>query len=212
MPPARLSRDAVLSAAVDLADAEGLEALSMRRLAGELGVEAMSLYNHVASKRDLHEGMVDRVWDEVDLAADETEWRARMHRICRSARDAMVAHPWFFSFPVTYGGMNRIAMIDAMLATMRGAGIPADAVFHAQHIIDGHVFGYSWQDTDYSNGPALEERADEMLSRIPAEQYPHLMEHAHQHMHDTPPGSGFDLGLDILFDALEGRREPLTRN
>jgi AcrR family transcriptional regulator len=206
MARAGLTRDAVLDAAVSLADADGLNALSMRRLATDLGVEAMSLYNHVANKRDLHEGMVDKVWGEVDLAPDEPDWRARLHRICRSAHQAMVAHPWFFSFPVTYGGMNRIAMIDAMLSTMREAGIPVDAVYHAQHVIDGHVFGYSWQDTDYANGPGLQERADTMLAAIDPERFPYLMEHAHQHMNQPPPGDGFVIGLDNLFDALEARR------
>ncbi|GIG55025.1 TetR/AcrR family transcriptional regulator [Demequina activiva] len=206
MVRAGLTRDAVLDAAVALADAEGLAALSMRRLAADLGVEAMSLYNHVAHKRDLHEGMVDRVWGEVDLAADEPEWRARLHRICRSAHESMVTHPWFFSFPVTYGGINRIAMIEAMLGTMREAGIPADAAYHAQHVIDGHVFGYSWQDTDYANGPGLQERADAMLSAIDAERFPYLMEHARQHIGTPPVGDGFVIGLDTLFDALEARR------
>ena len=98
-----LNREAVLDAAVALADAEGLEKLSMRRLAGELGVEAMSLYNHVKGKRDLLEGIVDKVWAEVDLAADADGMREGMRRVCATARAAMLAHPWFFQLPVTHG-------------------------------------------------------------------------------------------------------------
>ena len=82
MARAGLTRETVLDAAMALADRDGLDALSMRRLAGDLGVEAMSLYNHVSSKKDLHAGLIDLVWGEVDTALDEPDWRAGLHRLC----------------------------------------------------------------------------------------------------------------------------------
>src|SRR3954453_10140535 len=97
MPPtgrARLSRERVLRAAVALADSGGLEALTMRRLGEDLGVEAMSLYKHVANKDDLLDGMVDLVFAEIELPAPGAEWRTAMRERAVSARAALLAHPW----------------------------------------------------------------------------------------------------------------------
>lgn len=197
-----LSRDAVLDAAVALADAEGLAAVSMRRLGAALGVEAMSLYNHVANKEDLHRGMVDRVWGAVDLARDEVDWRAALHRLCGSAHRAMLAHPWFFQLPVTYGGAARMAVIDATLAHLKAGGVSPEVAFHALHVLDGHVYGYSWQDIGFGNVDDLMEGADAAIAALDADAFPHLVGHAMQHVHDVPPGDGFAIGLDLILDGL----------
>lgn len=202
MARAGLSRDAVLDAAVALADEHGLDKLSMRQLAANLGVEAMSLYNHVAHKRALLEGIVDRVWAQVDLAADEPDWRAALHRLAASAYEAMLAHPWFFELPVTYGGTARLAVLDAMLGHMRRSGASAAEVFHLQHVLDGQIYGYAWQAIGFSSGD-LDQRADEMLAAINPDRLPHLMEHARLHMEAVPPGDGFTLGIDAILDAVE---------
>lgn len=208
MPRVGLSREVVIDAALALADEHGLASLTMRRLAAELDVEAMSLYNHVANKQEIHAGIVDCVWGEVDLARDEQDWRAALERMAVSAHRALVAHPWFFELPAMLGGVPRLEVIDAQVGHMRRAGIGPDVAFHAQHVIDGHVFGFSWQVIEFQNAAALEERAAEMLGRIDPEALPHLIEHARQHMEGSPEGDGFLLGLRFILDGLEVLREP----
>ena len=185
-----LTREAILDAAVAIADADGLEALSMRRLGSGLGVEAMSLYNHVAKKEDLLRGIVDRVWDEVDLALDERDWRAALHRLCGSAHRAMLAHRWFFQLPVAYGGPARMRVIDATLAHLDAGGVAPELAFHALHVLDGHVYGYSWQDIGFADVPTSGDEAARALSALDLGGLPHLMAHALQHLQDVPPGDG----------------------
>ena len=203
MPRAGLSKEAVLDAAVALADADGLSAVSMRRLASELGVEAMSLYNHVANKQDLHRGLVDRVWAEVDLALDEPDWRAALHRLCGSAYRAIIAHPWFMSLPVTFGGMHRLEVINATLLHVKRAGAGKTTTFHALHTLDGFVAGFAWQAIGYADMDATKDRADEMLAALDPEALPHLIEHARQHFEGLAEDDGFVIGLDVLLDGLE---------
>jgi AcrR family transcriptional regulator len=205
MARAALSRSAVIDAAVRLADDYGLSALTMRRLGAELGVEAMSLYNHIADKEDLHRGLVDRVWAQVDLALDDSDWRSALHRLCGSAYRAMVAHPWFLSLPVTYGGQQRLAVIDATLAHVKGSGQAADAAFHVLHVLDGFVAGYAWQEVGYADLVTTGDEGAKLLEFIDADRLPHLMEHARQHVEAVPPGDGFGIGLDMLLDSLDSR-------
>lgn len=197
-----LTREAILDAAVAIADADGLEALSMRRLGSGLGVEAMSLYNHVAKKEDLLRGIVDRVWDELDLALDERDWRAALHRLCGSAHRAMLAHRWFFQLPVAYGGPARMRVIDATLAHLDAGGVAPELAFHALHVLDGHVYGYSWQDIGFADVPTSGDEAARALSALDLGGLPHLMAHALQHLQDVPPGDGFTVGLNLILDGL----------
>lgn len=202
MARAGLTREGVLRAALALADADGLDAVTMRRLAASLGVEAMSLYNHVPGKNELHAGLADLVWSDVDLAVDESDWRAALHRLCGSAHRALLAHPWFFRLPLAAGGPARLAVIDATLAHLERGGIPPATVFHALHVLDGHVYGYSWQALEFAPADAVPS-AD--VVRAIVAPYPHLAAHAHQHLTDPPAGDGFVLGLDLLLDGLERR-------
>lgn len=201
MARAGLSRDVVLAAACELADAEGIGAVSMRRLASELGVEAMSLYNHVASKGDLHAGLVDLVWSEVDLGLGQPDWRAGLHVLLGSAHQALLRHPWFFRLPLTDGGSARLAVIDATLAHLHRGGTAPETAFHALHVLDGHVYGYTWQELEFapSNTVAL---VPEVMRQIVAP-YPHLATHAQQHLEDPPAGDGFVIGLDMLLDGVQ---------
>lgn len=202
MARAGLTRDSVIAAAGALADSDGLAAVSMRRLAAELNVEAMSLYNHVANKEDLHRGLVDGVWAQVDLALDDQDWRSALHRLCGSAYRAMVAHPWFLSLPVTYGGQRRLAVIDATLTHVKRSGETADAAFHVLHVLDGFVAGYAWQEVGYADLVTTGEEGATLLEFIDADALPHLMEHARQHVEGAPPGDGFAIGLDMLLNSL----------
>jgi AcrR family transcriptional regulator len=175
----------------------------MRRLATELGVEAMSLYNHVANKEDLHRGLVDGVWSEVDLALDDPDWRSALRRLCGSSFRAMVAHPWFLSLPVTYGGVHRLHVINATLGHLKGAGAGAGAAFHSLHALDGYVAGYAWQAIGYADLDLTGESGAEILAVIDADAWPHLWEHARMHVEAEPEGDGFVIGLDMLLDGVE---------
>src|SRR3954451_1468634 len=136
MPPtgrARLSRERVLRAAVALADSGGLESLTMRRLGEELGVEAMSLYKHVASKDALLDGMVDLVFAEIELPSGDTDWRTAMRERAVSARAALTRHPW--ATPLmqarTAPGPATLQHHDTVIGTLRGAGFSVELTAHA---------------------------------------------------------------------------------
>lgn len=198
-----LNRAAIIEAAVRIADAEGLAALTMRRLGTELGVEAMSLYNHVANKEDLHRALVNDVWAQVELAGSEPDWRAGLHRLCGSAYRAMVSHDWFFQLPVTYGGEARMAVINGTLAHLERGGVGAELGFHALHVLDGFVYGYAWQHAGFKDLDSLMAGAGEALAAIDAGALPHVIAHAQQHLAGGPPGDGFTVGLDLILDGLE---------
>lgn len=198
-----LTRERVVDAALALADATGTEALSMRKLGEALGVEAMSLYNHVANRADIERGLLDLVWAEVDLAADASDWREGVRRICGSAHEALLRHPWFFRLPLAQGGRTRLAVIEATLAQLERGGLPSAVAFHAQHVLDGHVYGYAWQALEFepdASMPSREELPD-LLAGLPR-----LQEHARQHFEDRPEGDGFRFGLELILDGLERHR------
>jgi AcrR family transcriptional regulator len=203
MGRAPLTRESVLRAALAIADAEGAEALSMRRLARELGVEAMSLYNHVANRADIERGLLELVWAEVDLATDASDWREGVRRICESAHEALLRHPWFFRLPLAQGGRTRLGVIEATLAQLERGGVPSAVAFHAQHVLDGHVYGYAWQALEFGPGAAVPSPGElpELLAGLPL-----LQEHARQHVEDRPEGDGFRFGLELILDGLERHR------
>ena len=202
MPRVGLTREAIVDAAIARADEHGLASVTMRALAGDLDVEAMSLYNHVANKRAVLEAISDRVWAATDLAVDESNWRAALHAMCGSAHQAMSAHPWFFELPVTSFGLARVRMIEQTLRRLSEAGLRDESVYHAHHVLDGHMFGYTLQEVQFSATPEVEERGTEMLNSIDPAEFTNLMVHVQQHI-DPPEGDGFTFGLDMILDGLE---------
>ena len=207
----RLSRDRVLQAAVSLADREGVEALTMRRLGQELGVEAMSLYNHVANKDDILAGMVDRVFAEIDLPSSDTDWRPALRHRCVSARAVLRSHAW--AVPLMESGTSpgpaTLRHHDAVLGCLFDAGIPPDVVAHAYAIVDAFVYGFATQEASLPAAGAPTEDfaqiAAQMAAAMPADQFPHLArfttEHVLQPGYDF--GDSFDVGLDLVLDGVE---------
>lgn len=176
----------------------------MRRLASAMDVEAMSLYNHVADKNDLHTAMVARIWGAVDLAHDEAQWRPALHRVCASASRAISAHPWFFALSLPgNGGEARLDVIEATLGHLRAGGLSDDVAFHALHVIDGFVYGYSWQASEFAASDALPDvdAIERMLASRPL-----LQAHAAQHRDAVTGRDGFAFGLDALLDGLAAAR------
>ena len=212
-PRTPLSKERVLRAAIDLADAEGIDALSMRRLAKELGVEAMSLYNHVANKGEILAGIIDLVAGEFDLPSDESDWKAAMRRNAVSSRDVLLRHRWATGIWMTQGGgPARLRNGDWMLRTLREAGFPPQLIYHAFHILESYVLGYPLQQLNFPyKGEELAGMAADFLKQIPVEDYPDLVEHIHQHLepHEEGPG-GFEMGLDLILDGLDRARAKST--
>lgn len=207
-----LTRDLVLRQAVALADAGGIEALSMRKLARELGVEAMSLYHHVSDKNDLLDGMVDLVVGEFERPGPGDDWRTAMRARCRSVREVLGRHPWAVGLldSRTNAGDGTIGHHDAVLGCLRTAGFSLALAGHAFAVLDAYVFGFALQDRNlpFETPEELEAIATAMLERFPAERYPHFAEFSVEHV--LQPGydfaAEFDFGLELVLDGLERAR------
>jgi AcrR family transcriptional regulator len=206
-----LSRERVLRAAITLADEGGIKALSMRRLAQELGVEAMSLYNHVASKDDIVGGIVELVAGEIDLVSDEADWKTAVRRRAVSAHQTLLRHPWAAGLwmSTTSVGTERLRFSDCLLRGFREGGFTPELTYHAFHVLQSHVLGYSLYAAGLSFDTAeLEEMAASFLRDFPADAYPDLAEHVRQHMEPSDEQAGaFEFGLDLILDGLERRRD-----
>jgi len=198
-----LTRARVLSAAIELADEQGVEALSMRTLGARLGVEAMSLYNHVANKDDVLSGMTDLVWAQIDLAPAASDWRDAVRTICISVHHAFLRHPWSCRLHGTSAGVSRLRYIDRTLMHMRTGGFSADVAYHAHHLLDGFILGYTLQMIDYSAGDKGASDAVQELIASVADEMPYFMEHFAQHSAPVEDLPGFEIGLDQILDGLE---------
>jgi AcrR family transcriptional regulator len=201
-----LNRERVLHAAVLLADEHGIESLSMRRLAKELGVEAMSLYNHVANKDEILAGMIDLVTSEIELPADEADWKTAVRRSAISSRDVLVRHRWASGIWMSGqgGGSARLRHADWLLRTLREAGLSEDLTYHAFHMLEAYVLGFTLQLLSFPyKGEDLPGLAATFLQKLPADEYPDFVEHVKQHLEPHGDEGGFELGLDLILDGLE---------
>jgi AcrR family transcriptional regulator len=208
-PRPRLTRERVLQAAVALADGSGIEALSMRKLGEQLGVEAMSLYNHVANKDDLIDAMIDSVFAEIDLATGEPSWRAAMRRRAVSVRVVLKRHPW--AVPLmqsrTNPGPSTLGHLDALIGMLRGAGFSVVLTAHALSAVDAYVYGFAMQEKalPFDTEERSTEVIEHILAAMPADQWPHLVEFSREHV--LKPGydygQEFEWGLDLVLDGLE---------
>jgi AcrR family transcriptional regulator len=158
LPRVPLSRERVLEAAVALADESGSEALSMRKLGEALGVEAMSLYHHVASKDDLLDGMIDVVFSEIALPADCDDWKRAMRERALSARRVLSRHGWAIRFmdSRTSPGPATLRHHDAVLGCLRNAGFSVPLAASALSVLDSYIHGFAFQERlrpayDYGN-------------------------------------------------------------
>ena len=208
-----LSRERVLHAAIALADRGGIESLSMRKLGQELGVEAMSLYNHVANKDDIEDGIVEIVLGEIDVPPDGADWKAALRQTAISSHDVFVRHRWACSLMMRRPRVSpaRMRWMEAVLRTLREAGFSADMTHHAYHALDSHITGFTlWQvSMPFETKEELDELAVGFLREIPADEYPYVIEHAHQHLEPASPdgASEFEFGLDLILDGLERLRD-----
>jgi AcrR family transcriptional regulator len=215
--PARqpLNRDRVLDAAIRVADRGGVEAITMRRVAQELGVEAMSLYNHVPNKDAMLDGVVDSVFAAIELPkAGSAQWREAIRDRACSARSVLARHSWALGLMDSRRnpGPATLRHHDAVLGVLREAGFSLPMAAHAVSLIDSYVGGFVLQEANLpvSVPTDVEEVAGGILANLPAEELPYLTEMIVDHA--LRPGydyaSEFGFGLDLILDALEARRVP----
>jgi AcrR family transcriptional regulator len=185
----------------------------MRRLGQALGVEAMSLYNHVQNKDDVLGGIVDLVVEEFELPAPGADWEDALRRTAVTAHAALLRHRWSAALMVHVVSYARIRYIEAVLRCVREAGFPPELAFHAYHSIDSHILGFTlWEigHTMGTEGVDLQTLAREFLAQLPAGEYPYFAEHVHQHL-DPSLRDGrdeFEFGLELVLDGLRQMVEP----
>jgi AcrR family transcriptional regulator len=202
----------VLGAAIALADVAGIESLTMRKLGQELGVEAMSLYNHVANKDDILDGMVDLVFSEIDTPAGGSDWRQAMRRRGISARDALLRHRWAVGLMQSRAtpGPATLRHHDAVLRSLREGGFTLVMAAHAYSLMDSYIYGFALQQLTltYDRSDQAGDVAESFLARFPVAEYPHLAEMITDHA--MKPGyeyaGEFEFGLDLILDGLDKLR------
>jgi len=209
-----LTRDRVLLGGVAFADDNGIASLSMRKLGDALGVEAMSLYNHVANKDALLDGMVDLVFGEIDLPEGGADWKTQMRERARSARQALRRHPWAIALMSTRTspGPATLRHHDAVIGSLRAAGFSVAMTAHAFSALDSYIYGFALQEATLPLGETEEQTAEVaqmMMAQVPADEYPHLTEFTTEHILQPgyDYGDEFDFGLELLLDGLEKTRD-----
>ncbi|MGO8946263.1 MAG: TetR/AcrR family transcriptional regulator C-terminal domain-containing protein [Ktedonobacterales bacterium] len=206
---AHLSRERVLRAALVLADIGGIEALTMRKIGQELHVEAMSLYNHVANKDDIIDGIVDLVFSEIALPPEHVDWKTAMRERAISARDVLLRHPWATSLMQsrTKPGPATLRHHDSVIGSLRAAGFTIDMAAHAFSVVDGYIYGFALQQMNlpYHTSEENAEFAQNILRQLSAAEYPHftemIIEHAMKPGYDY--AEEFEFGLDLILGGLE---------
>ncbi len=207
-PRLPLSRDRILRAALELVDESGIDALTMRRLGQELGFEAMSLYNHVANKDDVIDGMLDLVLDEGELPAPGGNWETSIRESAVSVHAALRKHPWAANVLMSYPRVRpkRLQYMESLLGRLTEAGFSADTTYHAYHVLDGHIFGFSLWESAHTFSAEEESEMQELFEKvITPDAFPYLREHGRQHMVEGPHHdvSAFEFGLDLILDGLK---------
>ena len=220
--PARepLTKERILAAAVALADEGAVEALSMRRLAQELGVVPMALYKHVAAKDELLDGMVDVVVGEIDPPIPDADWKTAMRERILSARRALLRHPWATSVIEGRGKPTPavIGYMDSMMGIFRSGGFSIDLLHHAMHVMGSRLLGFSQELYD-DTASIPQEEALEMWNQM-ADTYPNIAALVGEisggeitHDEGSVVGGGcddqfeFEFALDLILDGLERLRE-----
>ena len=206
-----LNRVRVLEAAVALADRDGIDAVSMRNLGQELGIEAMSLYTHIRGKEDLLDGMVDVVVTEIPIDVEGPDWRTTLRRTILGARTVMLRHRWAARVIETRNapGPATLSYMETVAGIIRDGGFTVDLTHHAMHVLGSRVQGFS-QDLYDDSGVPDPEAAAAFAAQL-AETYPNIAAIATAASHEGGLGGcdddyEFAFGLDLILDGLERRR------
>ena len=214
-PRTPLSRERVLRSAVAFADAHGVEALSMRELARELGFGVMSLYNHVSNKDEMLDGMIDLVAGEIGPAPSvRGDWKADMREIAVSAHQALLRHSWASGMWSSRGpGPAKLRHMESILKILREAGFSAETACRGFHAISTHILGFTLQKLDFPIDDAdLTDVAKRFLAEMPTDEYPYFAEHVMQHIDGPNQPDSFAFVLDLILDGLERGADPGGRD
>jgi AcrR family transcriptional regulator len=209
---AGLSKQRVVLEAIRLADREGVEGLSMRRLADALGAGAMSLYHYVENKDELLDAMTDVVFEEIELPPEETDWQSSMRRRAVSARQALARHPWAIGLMEsrTSPGPANLRHHEAVLGCLRNAGFSVAMATHANWLLDSYVYGFALQASSlpFDTADELADMAEDVyLPQLPPDEFPYLNESAAAlAAAGFDPAEQFTFGLDVVLGALEPLR------
>lgn len=211
-PRTRLSRERVLRAAIDLADQGGIESLSIRNLAQELGLKPMSLYHYVANKDEIVKGIVDLVVSEFDSPEEGMDWREALRGSAISAHKALLRHRWAASLMLS-GGVSqaRLDNMEAILGCLRRGGFSAEMTHHAYHALESHTIGFTlWIVGMALDAETLPDLATSFLRDLPREKFPFLAEHIETHLVPSSEytGTEFEFGLDLILSSLERILDP----
>ena len=207
-----MTRERILRAAISLADRDGIESLSMRTLGHKLGVEAMSLYNHVRNKVDMLDGMVDVVFSEIELPANGVDWQMAMRKRAISTRQALLRHPWAIGLMESRAtpGPATLRHHDAVLGSLRKAGFSIDMAAHTYSILDGYIYGFTLTELTLpfstSEGTArVAEIAGNIMVGFQPGEFPHLAEMAVDRAMKPGYNYGdeFEYGLDLILDGIK---------
>ena len=202
----RVSRDQVLDAAFELADAEGIAAVTMASVGARLGVEAMSLYRHIGNKEEMLDGLIDRVFGEIEVPSDARDWRDALGRRAVAVHTVLRRHPWAIGLMESRAqpGPATLGHHDAMVAILLRAGFDGRGATRAYNLLDSYVYGFALQEATlpFASPDEMAATSEQMLAAV-ADAYPHLAAVQRELV-----GSGFDYadefeaGLDIILDAL----------
>jgi AcrR family transcriptional regulator len=204
-----LSRERILREAMKLADKLGVEKLSMRKLGSRLGVEAMSLYNHIANKDDLLDGLVDTVIAEIELPEVGKDWKQGMRRRAHSAREMFLRHPWALVVMESRKnpGPNSMRYYNAVIGCLREGGFSIALAAHAFAALDSYIYGFAMQEMKlpFKNSQELDDLAGDIMQQVPTHLFPYFTEMITGHV--MKPGyafgAEFDWGLELMLDGLE---------
>ncbi|WP_250564936.1 TetR/AcrR family transcriptional regulator C-terminal domain-containing protein [Adonisia turfae] len=210
-PSFPLNRERILAAAMQLADDHGIDALSMRKLAQQLGVKAMSLYNHVANKDDLIDGMVDIVASEIEVPDVAVDWKTAMRSRAISAHRVLLRHPWATMAIVSRAnvGPAMLRYVDATLGCLVEAGFSFEMADHVWNAIDSHIYGFTLQKLNFPFEEAeYVEAAQQHVAMLPVDTYPYLNKLTHYVMDGRYNGiHDFEFGLELLLNSLDSFRK-----
>jgi AcrR family transcriptional regulator len=204
-----LTRERVLRAALSLADRDGIDSLSMRKLGQKLGVKAMSLYNYVRNKEDMLDGMVDIVFSQIDLPAGETSWRTAMRKRAISARQVLLRHPWAIGLMESRStpGPATLRHHDSVLGSLRRAGFSMEMAAHAYSVLDGYIYGFTLTELTlpFHSTKGAARVAGNILRGVRPEEIPYLAELAVKYTMQPgySYGDEFEFGLDLILDGIE---------
>jgi AcrR family transcriptional regulator len=206
-----LTRDRILRAALELADAGGETSLTMQAIGRRLGVEAMSLYRHVRNKDDLLDGLVDLVFEEIRLPEEAAAWRPAIRARTVSAREALRRHPWAIRLleSRTTPGPANLRSHDRTLALLVEAGFTATTATHAYNLLDSYLLGFALQEANlpFASADEMAEIGPQLLAQVPADEYPTFVGVSSELLASGYDyAAEFEFGLDLILDGIDRMR------